>query len=79
MDVGEIAAPAAGDLDLATHAFVMLEQQDTLATVCRREGTEKPGASAADHDHVLMFRWFSAHLLVMTHPKLTVDSRGKEG
>lgn len=79
VDVREVAAPAAGDLDLATHTFVVLEQQDTFASVCRREGTEKPGASAADHDHVLMLRWFSAHFLVMTQPKLTVDSRGKGG
>lgn len=66
VDIGEVAAAPAGDLDFPADTVVVLEQQDALAAVCRGEGAEQPGASSADHDHVRMFRCLSVHAIVMT-------------
>ena len=61
MDVGEVAATTPRDLDLLADLIVVLEKEHPLAAIARREGEEHPGATTADHDHVVVFRNIVAH------------------
>ena len=52
MQVGEIAAPAAGDEDLLADAIGMLQHGDPAATFAGFDGTHQAGRAAAENDHV---------------------------
>ena len=53
-EVGEVAAPAAGDEDLVPAARVVLQQQHALAAQPRGARTEQPRGPAADHDDIMV-------------------------
>jgi hypothetical protein len=50
MQVGEIAAPAAGDQDFLANAVGVLQHSDAASTLAGGDGTHQSGsASAQDH------------------------------
>ena len=52
VDVGEVAAPAAGDADLLAHFGRVVEQQHAQAALPGDAGTEQPGGARAQHDDI---------------------------
>src|SRR5690606_6946736 len=53
MQVGEVAAAAAGDADLLSRAGGMVEQQHAAAALRRHAGTEQPRPAGAEDDEVV--------------------------
>jgi len=53
VQVGEVAAPAAGNQDLLARPVGMVEQQYTLAALTGRGGAEQPGGSGAEYNSVV--------------------------
>ena len=56
MDVGEIAAPAAGDADLLGWLFRMVEDQHPPPARAGDPPAHQPGGPAADDQHINLFR-----------------------
>jgi hypothetical protein len=51
-EVGEVAAPAAGDEDLLARLVRVVEQQHAPAALARAQGGEHPGRSGAEDDDI---------------------------
>lgn len=54
MDIGEIAAPAAGDADLLAGGLGMIENQNGAAALAGADGTHHAGGARADDDHIAL-------------------------
>jgi hypothetical protein len=52
VEVGEVAAPAAGDEDFRARLVEMIEQQHFEPALSRGECAHQPGGAGADHDRV---------------------------
>src|SRR5258708_40294228 len=52
MEIGEIAAAAAGDQDLGADLVGMLEQQDFAAALAGRQGAHESGCTGSQYDDV---------------------------
>ena len=60
MDVGEIAAPTSGNTDFLGRLFRMVEDQHPPPARAGNPSTHQPGGTAADDQHINLFR----HVLV---------------
>jgi hypothetical protein len=56
VEVGEVAASAARDQDLASDAVVALNDQDAASALPRLDGAEQPRGAPADDDDVVSVR-----------------------
>ena len=52
IEIGEVAAPAAGDQDLRAGLVEMVEQQHLEPALARGQRAHQPGGAGADHDGV---------------------------
>ena len=52
LEIGEIAAAAAGDPDFLADLAGMIEQQDLLAALARGQGAHQAGRAGPDNDDV---------------------------
>ena len=52
VQIGEIAAPAAGDEDLLANAIGVLQHGDPAATLAGFDGTHQSGCAAAENNYV---------------------------
>jgi hypothetical protein len=52
MQVGEVAASAAGDQDFLADAVGMFEHNDATAALAGLDGTHQAGSAASQDDHV---------------------------
>jgi hypothetical protein len=55
VDVGEVAAAAAGDEDLFANAFGVIEQQDAAATLTCGDGGHEAGCTGAEDEGIACF------------------------
>jgi len=56
MNVGEVAASAAGDEDFLADAVGVFEDGDAAATLARFDGAQQAGSAAADYQNVKFLR-----------------------
>ncbi len=52
MQIGEVAAPAAGDQDLLADAIGVLEHGNSAAALARLDGAHQAGSAAAQDDYI---------------------------
>jgi hypothetical protein len=53
VDVGEVAAAAAGDADFLARLFGMVDDEDTAPSPARRQRAEKTSAARANDDGIV--------------------------
>ena len=61
--IGEVAAAAAGDQNLPTHALAVLQQQNATSALAGLERTHHSGRTRAQHHYIERI-----HLLILWNP-----------
>ena len=62
MNIGEVAAAAAGDLDFPSDDVVMFENCHPPSALSSLDRAHQTGCAASDDDHVIA-RWFHSYMI----------------
>ena len=67
VNVGEVAAPAAGDQDLSPRLRIVLQQQNSPASLSRNSRTHQSRRAGTEHNHI-EFANFAWHIFIVAEP-----------
>jgi hypothetical protein len=70
VDVGEVAAAAAGDADLLGQLGRMVDQHHALAALGRHGRAHHAGRARADYRHIVLFCHPASATIVLPNPRL---------
>ncbi len=73
VQIGEIAAAAAGDQDLLPDSIRAFEHQHTASALAGFDGTHQPGSTASENDDVIVL--INTLINVLIHAEISLTKR----